>query len=290
MKKIAICFSASALLLLASCSNAAQKEKEEQDSLKIAELTANFQEATSFNDSLMLLMADVYNGIDSINVQEGLLYNMGGGENYDRRLEIRHNLSAIKSRLELNRKLLDQMEKKLRESGNKNSVLSQTIEQMKTRIDQQNEHIARLEDQLATAKDSIANLNEQVAQVTEQVQVQTEAKDAAWEAYNKADAELNTVYYALGTDKELKANGLIEKKFLRATKVMKGDFNESYFTKADKRTLTSIPTGAKKIKILTNMPSGAYNEVKNADGLITIEITNPKEFWSLTPFLLIQTD
>lgn len=290
MKKLAICLSASAILIMASCTSGAQKEKALQDSLKIAELTANFEAATSFNDSLMLLMADVYNGIDSINMQEGLLYNMGNGENQDRRMEIRHNLSAIKSRLATNRKMLDQMEKKLRESGNQNAVLTSTIEQMKTRIEQQDAHIAMLENKLSIANDSIVTLNNQVAQVTEQVQVQTEAKDAAWSAYQKADAELNTVYYALGTNKELKSNGLLEKKFLGATKVMKGDFNESYFTKADKRELKSIPTGAKKIKIWTNMPKGSYNEVKNADGVITIEITNPKEFWSLSPFLLIQTD
>ena len=75
MKKSRLALGSLALLLLASCNNG-YKEKAEQDSLKIAELTTNYQEATTFNDSLMLLMADIYNGLDSINMQEGLLYNM----------------------------------------------------------------------------------------------------------------------------------------------------------------------------------------------------------------------
>ncbi len=90
--------------------------------------------------------------------------------------------------------------------------------------------------------------------------------------------------------KELKKNGLLEKKFLGQTKVLKGEFNESYFTKADKRSLSVIPTGSKKVKIWTNMPEDSYTIKENEDKTKTIEITNPKEFWSMTPFLVIQVD
>lgn len=290
MKKIALLFGAMSLLALASCSSGVDREREQQDSIKIVELTANYQQATTFNDSLMLLMADIYNGLDSINMQEGLLYNMGNGENYDRRAEIRHNLSAIKARLANNHQLLEQMEQKLRASGNQNNVLSKTIEQMKSRLEQQDNKIYNLENQLSQANDSIINLNQQVADAQMQAQVQTEAKNAAWAAYEETDKQLNTVYYAIGTNKELKQNGLLEKKFLGQTKVLRGDFNESYFTRADKRTLTSIPTGAKKIKIWTNMPESSYVEEKTPENTITLKITNPQEFWSLSPFLIIQLD
>ena len=61
--------------ILAACSG--NQKKLDEDSIKIADLTAEYEEATSFNDSLMLLMGDIYTGLDSINTQEGLLYNMG---------------------------------------------------------------------------------------------------------------------------------------------------------------------------------------------------------------------
>lgn len=289
MKKSGIVLGAIAVVMMASCTGA-YKEKAEQDSIKIEELTASYNQASTFNDSLMLLMADIYNGLDSINMQEGLLYNMGGGENYDRRAEIRHNLSTIKERLANNHQLLEEMEKKLRDSGSRNAILAKTIEQMKTNLANQEQHIGKLERQLAAANDSIRNLNRQVAAAQEQAEIQTEAKNAAFAAYQEADQQLNTVYYAMGTNKELKENGLLEKKFLGQTKVLKGDFNEAYFTKADKRTLTTIPTGAKKIKVWTNMPENSYTEIKNDDNTVTLKITNPQEFWSLTPFLVIQLD
>ena len=288
MKKTTMAIFGSVLLMMGACTNG-YKEKAEQDSLRIAELTSDYNEAATLNDSLMLLMGDIYNGLDSINMQEGLLYNIGNGET-DRRAQVRNNLSAIKARLAKNKSLLDQMERKLRDSGNQNSVMAKTIEQMKLRLEQQDEHIAQLENRLATANDSIVALNAEVEATQQQVQVQTEAKEAAFNALNEADNQLNTVYYALGTNKELKENGLLEKKFLGQTKVLKGDVNENYFTKADKRTLTTIPTGAKKIKIWTNMPAGSYEEVKNDDNTITLKITNPTQFWNYTDYLIIQVD
>lgn len=275
-------------LLFASCSG--NKEQMEQYTDSIAQLTADYNQAATFNDSLMLLMGDIYNGLDSINMQEGLLYNINNGENLNRRAEVRNNLSAIKARLAANRKLLAEMEARIKASGNENSVMAKTIEQMKARLSQQDSKIAMLENQLSIANDSIDFLNNQVAETQQQLESETADKEAAQAAYSEAENQLNTVYYAIGTNKELKQNGLLEKKFLGATKVLKGDFNESYFTKADKRTLSEIPTGSKKVKIWTNMPTDSYSIVENPDKTKTIKITNPKEFWSLTPYLIIQVD
>lgn len=287
MKKSLIIMGMAALLLGACSGN---DKKLAEDSAKIAELTADYAEANSFNDSLMLLMGDIYTGLDSINQQEGLLHNMGSGDNVDRRAEIRQNLANIKARLAANRQLLDQMEAKLKKSGNENGVLSKTIEQLKARIAQQDEKIAQLENDLTNAKQQIEQLNTQVAEGQEQLKTETEAKEAAQAETVAVENAANTVYYAIGTNKELKKNGLLEKKFLGQTKVLKGDFNESYFTKADKRSLSIIPTGAKKVKIWTNMPEGSYELVENADQTKTIKITNPTEFWSMTPFLVIQVN
>lgn len=275
-------------LMLASCTGNSQKLAE--DSARIAELTSEYAEASSFNDSLMLLMGDIYSGLDSINMQEGLLFNMSHGETGDRRAEIRQNLANIKARLATNKELLNNMEAKLKASGNQNGVLSKTIAQLKEHIAKQDDKIANLESELSQAKGQIQELTGKVAETEEQVKTETAAKEAAQAEVVAAENAANTVYYAIGTNKELKKNGLLEKKFLGQTKVLKGDFNESYFTKADKRSLTIIPTGSKKVKIWTNMPEDSYTIVENADKTKTIQITNPKEFWSMTPFLVIQVD
>lgn len=290
MKKSFI-FAGIAAVLLSACSG--NQKKLDEDSARIADLTAEYQEATNFNDSLMLLMGDIYTGLDSINTQEGLLYNMNNGEGGDRRAQIRQNLSQIKARLAANKALLQEMEAKVKKSGSENSVQAKTIAQLRKHIEQQDAKIAQLESELSNAKGQIDTLNRAVAQGRQDLAVESQAKAKAQEEAAAATAEANEankVYYAIGSNKELKKKGLLEKKFLGATKVLKGDFDASYFTVADRRTLTSIPTGAKKVKIWTNMPAGSYRIVGEKEGPKTIEITNPDKFWSLSTHCVIQID
>lgn len=288
MKKILLFIGIAAMAIgTFSCGN---KEKLEEEENQVADLTQQYQQATSFNDSLMLLMGDIYTGLDSINSQEQLLYAPGQGDNVNRREEIKQNLTAIKARLNANRQLIAQLEAKAKASGKDNAVLNKTITQLKQHIDSQEKKIADLEQALADANKQIGTLTEQVAQTEEQVRTETAAKEQAQAQVEETTNELNTVYYAIGTNKELKQQGLLEKKFLGATKVMKGEYNSSYFTKADKRNLSEIATSGKKVKIWTNMPSGSYQIVDNANGTQTVKITNPTQFWSITPYLIIQID
>lgn len=287
MKKlIPVC--ALAAIMLAGCSGNGQKSQ--VDSLTI--ITAQYEEASSFNDSLLLLMGDIYAGLDSINMQEGLLYNAEkSGEGVDRRASIRQNLAGIKERLQQNRDILSQMQSKLDNSTGNNSVLKKTIAELQTRIDQQEQKIADLNAQLESANLQIADLNDEVTRGKEDLAAETEAKEKAQAETQAAEAEANKVYYAIGTNKELKQNGLLEKKFLGATKVMQGDdVNMSYFTSADKRNLSMINTNGKKVKIWSNMPEGSYEIIDNGSGTQTVKITNPTQFWSRSPYLIIQID
>lgn len=255
----------------------------------IADLTAEYQEATNFNDSLLLLMGDIYTGLDSINIQEGLLYNLGPGENSQRRDEIRQNLANIKARLAANRQLLAEMEQKLGSAEKNNVVLQRTIEQLKNHIAQQDAKISDMEAQLQGANEQIAELNMTVEEKEMQVQEQTQAREAAQQQAQKADqqrlaaeSETNAVYYALGTGKELKNNGLNDPK--------KGYQNMSYFTKADKRSLTEIPLYSKSDPKFRSQepPKNSYTIVTNADKTKTLRITDPVEFWKYTKYLVLE--
>lgn len=290
MKKLFYMLGIGVLLTsITSCDKKAEQQVQE-DQKQIAELNANYQQATNFNDSLMLLMGDIYTGLDSINTQEQLLYAPGQGDNANRRAEIQHNLSAIKQRLAANRQVLDKLENNLKTSNNKNEVLLRTINQLKARLDAQDQRVKELETQLADANAQIGQLTTQVAETQEQVKTETAAKEEAQQQATEANNELNVVYYAIGTNKELKQNNLISKKFLGATKVMKGDFNQAYFTKGDKRNITVIPTTGKKIKLWSNNPVGSYQIISEPNGTQSLKITDPAKFWSLSPYLIIQID
>ena len=203
---------------------------------------------------------------------------------------MRQNLAAIRARLEANKALLDELQAKANASGQQNSVLNKTIEQLKVRIEQQDAKISELTQQLESANQQISELNTKVEEGEKNLaQANTELADQKAETV-AAENLANRVYYAIGTNKELKKNGLLEKKFLGRTKVMEGDFNQNYFTVGDKRTLSVIPTGSKKAEIKTNMPEGSYEIVGGKDENKSIRILNPTKFWSLSPYLIIQVD
>ena len=281
-------YAAVGLLALAGCKG--HDNADNADSLRMAEMEAQYQEATNFNDSLLLLMGDIYAGLDSINSQEGLLMNPGVGDNVDRRAEVRNNLSAIRMRLEQNKQLLAQLEKKANDAGSNSKVLQRTIEQMKERIAQQDAKIEELTTQLASANETIDQLSGQVAETQQQLADETQAKEEAQAQYVAAENAANTVYYVIGSNKQLKEWKVLEKRFLGATKVMQGDeINFSCFHKADKRNLTSIPTGAKKVEIKSLNDANSYVIEGEKDGPKTIKITNPELFWQKTPYLVIET-
>ncbi len=286
MKKLIPLFAVGALML-ASCSG--QKEKVTPEQLQV--VTVQYEQASSLNDSLLLLMGDIYDGLDSINTQEGLLYSMDkGGEKFDRRAEVRQNLQGIKDRLQANRDLLSQLQAKIDKTGGENTVLKKTVADLQARIDRQEAKIAELNTQLEAANAEIAELNEQVTKGQEDLQAETEAREQAQAEATAAENAANRVYYAIGTNKELKQNGLLEKKFLGATKVLKGEFNENYFTSADKRNLNVINTGGKKVKIWSNMPKDSYEIIDNPNGTQSIKILSQQDFWQLTPYLIVQID
>lgn len=287
MKKNLI-YAALVLLMLSACGES--KEKADADSLRMAEMEAQYQEATSFNDSLMLLMGDIYAGLDSINTQEGLLITPGIGDNADRRAEIRGNLTAIRQRLALNRQMLADLEARAKTANANTVVLQRTIDQMKQRIDAQETRIAELTAALSSANDSINVLTGQVMETQEQLANETQAREEAEAQTVAAENAANTVYYVIGSNKQLKDWKVLEKRFLGATKVMQGDeINYSCFMKADKRTLTSIPTGAKKVEIKSINDPQSYEIVGGKDEDKTIRILNPTLFWQKTPYLVIET-
>lgn len=288
MKKV-ITFSALGLAILMVACGESKKDEVNTDSIRLAQMTDQYEQATNFNDSLLLLMGDIYAGLDSINMQEGLIVNTGIGDNADKHREIRENLSLIRQRLSLNKKLLADLEKKAAAQGEQSKVMTQTIQQLKERIEQQEAKIYQLTEQLEQANATITALQGTVEEQQGQIDEVTEQKEAAEAQAIAAENEANKVFYVIGDNKQLKNYGVLTKRFLGSTKIMQGDdINYSCFVTADKRTLKNIPTNCKKVEIKSLNDKSSYKIEGEKDGPKTIVITNPDLFWQKTPYLVIE--
>ena len=287
MKKT-ILLAAMSLLVLAACNEKREKDNS-SDSLKSNDLEAKYQEASNFNDSLLILVSDIYTGLDSINMQEGLLFTPGIGDNTDRRAEIRENLSVIRQRLAENRAMLEDMEKRAAAAGADTKVFKRTIEEMKKRIETQELKIQELSAQLELANQTIEDLSNQVADTQEQLDNETMAHEETQAQLVATENEANTVYYIIGSNKVLKENKVLEKKFLGATKIMQGDdINYSAFVKGDKRNLEVIPVNAKDFEVKSSNDPNSYRK-EGEKGNMRLVITNKALFWQKSPYLIIET-
>lgn len=293
MKKLA-----SAAIITAAMLTACNGDKLRNAEAQNEQLKGDLAETLATQDSLLVLVNDISDGMSQIKDLEKIISTPGGlgNETASRKEQIRNDMIAIQQALQERRERLAELEKKLEKAGGESSTLKRTISNLKAQIAEQSTEIATLTNQLASANikieeltSTVKSLNTDVDSLKTDVEAERAAKTAAEEAALAADRELNACYYAIGTNKELKERDILKSGFLRKTKVMKGDFDMSYFTTGDKRNLSEIATHSKKAKIMTSQPKDSY-EIVDVDGQKVIKITNPAKFWQLSDFLVIEVD
>ena len=283
-----------ALAVMPACKRANQLEQEamRQDSIN-AVLQDSINTANAEKDSLMQLMGDIADGMEQIKQLEDIVsVNNLNGETPDRKKQLRDDIVLIQQSINRHKQRLAELEKRLKQSTNYNSTMQKSIAQLKTQLEDQQKTINGLTEQLAAAHIQIKNLNQSVdslntvnkAVVKEKEAAQQESKELTNEVTN-----LNSCYYVIGSKKELKNNKIIETGFLRKTKILEGDFEMSYFTKADRRTLSDIPLHSTKAHLLTSHPKDSY-EIVDHGNMKTLHITNAKRFWEKSNFLVVQVD
>ncbi len=290
MKRVLI-VCALAACLLSSCENEKQKQEVENAQALAAATREELESAIAERDQLLDLINEVSAGMDEIKSVEQIVAVNASGESIDNRDKINADINAIRASLEERRQKLADLEQKLKNSRINNSKLLKTIETLKGQIDSQAREIETLNANLAEAKQRIGILDQTVDSLGSKVASVTEERNAAQEeAINQANIA-NTCYYAIGSKSELKDHDIIEGGgFLRKTKIMQGDFDQSFFIKADRRTITTIPLHSKKAKIISAMPPASSYNIKDVNGQKVLEITNPNLFWGVSNYLVIQID
>ncbi|MBO7609136.1 MAG: hypothetical protein J6S96_02895 [Muribaculaceae bacterium] len=289
MKKIKyFVFGIIALAMIPSCrEQAATDDTQQQDSIN-TELNDSLATVNAEKDSLMALMMEINDGMAEIKRMEDIVTVRDlSHETPDRKQQLRDDIVAIQKGIAERQKKLAELEKRLKQSTNFNDEMKKTIEGMKKQLATQQSTIDDLTKQLAAAHVQIDNLNTRVDSLkTVNTQVNKE-KTEAQEESKRLENELNTCYYAIGSNKELKANNIIEKRFLRKTKIMEGDFEKSYFTKADKRTLNEIPLHSKKAEVMSKHPADSYSIV-DVGGTKKLVINDSRRFWEYSNYLVVK--
>ena len=263
-----------------SCGNNEEKVgNPEADSLKAVtgELTGKLNEKEAALQEFILSFNEIQENLNAIKDKEKIVVNASAGGDVKRKEDqIKEDIQAIYDLMAKNKNRIGSLTKKLKDSNLKIEGMEKMIENLQNSINQKDVEIADLKTRIEGLNIELSNLN-------------TNYKVVEAESTEKTEV-INTAYYAIGTSKELIEKKVISKEggFIGIGKSAKvvADFNKEYFTKINVEQTTSINIGSKKAKLLSTHPSASYKLVGQKP-VEKIEITNAKEFWSVSKYLVI---
>lgn len=277
MKKNLIPLALLCIALLFSC------KKQPQQSESVEGMPSIEQLQQDEIDDMLSLINEVSSCIDSIQIQEKLIFESKEGVNTKEKMLAQ--LRSFKDVLAQKQALIDSLTAK---NSSVSSSSKKTIQNLEKMIEFINAQLLEKTKKVESLEAAIQKKDAKIDELRYDLDEMTQVSDYLKEQNYQQDRELNTVYYIVATKKELKEMGLLKQKFLGSKKVQNDNIDNSLFKKADKRNLKTIPVDEKKVTLLTNNPAGSYNLTTGDYGTPVLEITDPDKFWSISPYLIIQ--
>ncbi|WP_353331643.1 hypothetical protein [Bacteroides sedimenti] len=284
MKKLL--FLSLCVAMLASCDGKKAGEKEQLKAQNDS-LLMQLNQRNNELDEMMGTFNEIQEGFRQINAAENRVDLQKGkiAENSaSAKEQIAADIQFISKTMEANKAQIAKLKSQLKNSKTNSEQLKKAIEGLTAELETKTKQIEELQAELASKNIRIQELDQAVAGLSANVQTLTEETTAKSKTLSEQDKTINTAWFVFGTKSELKAQ-----KILKSGQVLKSaDFNKDYFTEIDIRTTKEIKLYSKKAEMLTNHPAGSFTLEKDDKGQLTLKINNPKEFWSVSKYLVIQ--
>ena len=283
MKHIATAAALGVVALLASCVSrqVAVEAESRSDSLELV---------VSAKDSLInAVFADI-NAISEnlalIKSRENLITVAGESEGGCRPVEeIDNDIKAIDRLLRENRAKIESLQRSAAQLRKANL----RIDGLEKMIADMNRLLAEKKAEVEQLRESLVRMGDEVKSLTEEVAVRSaEVENLSGEKVELQN-QLNTVYYIVGAEKELRDAQIINKQgFIGRTLTVGRNSNFDSFTMADSRLLSEVLVGQKKATLVTSHPEGSYELVTDANKVVEkLIITDPVRFWESSKILII---
>lgn len=269
-----------AVIMTACSDNSKQIQQLQALSRQDSLLALQAQQKDSSIVSYVKTLDEIQNNIDSIKAKEKIVSLSGGEPPHN----IIDDIKTLDSRIVWENRKIYLLEKKLKKEDRKDMDLQKVIKHLTKELAEKDAQIADLQKKLAESDASLKTITVQFNDSIAVIHRQREEMDAM-------RSVVNTVYYTLGTSKDLKKNGIITKEGsiigIGGAKELNPDVDNSNFVKGDMRRLHSIPLSRKFERLVTTHPTGSY-KVSGSNNSDTLEITDPASFWSESKYLVIE--
>ena len=290
MKKLAVLIVCAAVMASCDSFSGGSKDqlKAENDSL-LMELTQRNAEL----DEMMGTFNDISEGFRQINAAESRVDLQRGAVaegSLNAKQQIASDVEFIRKQMEENKEQIAKLQAMLKNSKTNSSQLKKAVESLTQELNAKTQRIEELQAELASKNIRIQELDAAVTDLNAVKSELTAENEAKAKTVAEQDKALNTAWFVFGTKEELKDQKILSGSglFKKGSVLKDGDINKDYFTQIDIRTTKEIKLYSKDADVLTTHPTGSYALEKDDKGLLTLRITNPKEFWSVSKYLVIQ--
>ena len=270
-------------LTIASCSSPAEKTVSTSTDVdsRIEQLEKeNAQKDSMINESLAFF-SEIQSNLSSIELKKDEIRIKSRDSEFttDDKAWILEQIKQINFLRQENAKKVKALSDQLKKIGLKIAQLDAMVQGLLQSIQEKEEQISILESDLVSLDKAYARLFDAYQEKAVLVDELTE--------------EINTVYYSYGTEEELVKNKVIDRKngFIGIGKSIKlmDNFNQKYFAKIDLTEEKELFIEGSELKFITDHPSSSYSLSPSGKNT-KIKISNPREFWKVSRYLVIVVD
>ena len=181
-------------------------------------------------------------------------------------------IAMLKSAIERTKIRIEELDANLKKSGVKIDNLERMIAGLRHSVSEKEERIAALSTQVDTLQVQVAGLNTEVAD---------------------KQHELATIFYAMGTKKELQTSGVVESKggVLGFGKTLKpaATINDAAFQSLDTDQDLVIHIPAAKAMVVSAQPATSYVLEPTGENSMDLRIVNAAEFRKIRHLVIVTT-
>jgi len=270
-----------ALVVLLAVASAVLYSKYQTTSTDLANTKLSQEQVQDRYGRTIEAIAEIQDSLNAISVGEGAQFSgklqaerNSAGPNREEALD---RIAMLRASISQNKDRIRQLESSMKASGIKVAGLQKLIANLKTSVADKETQVAELTQQVEQLQTQVTGLTTAVAETQDTLHT----RDVQLEERRR---ELATVYYVVGSKKELAQTGVISSKggFLGLGKTVTPTSagNQNAFTPLDTDEQTVIRTPAEKVddvKVISAQPPGSY-ELRLVGGQMELHILNPTEF------------
>jgi len=206
--------------------------------------------------------------------------------------ETMERIAVIRAGVERAKPRIEELEARLEARDVKIAGLEKLVRNLRASVAEKEQLVAQLTARVDELQTQVVGLVTKVQEGEQRIEAQAETIETQTAAIEDQRRELGTVYYTIGTKKELKEAGVVVAKGgilgLGRTLTLTGTFPPALFTALDTDQATVIHIAAEEARILSDQPVSSYELVPVGKEL-DLRIVDPQAFRTVKHVVILKS-